>query len=227
MLKHKRVFLPLCLVLVFALLSISVFAVASSNPTPDPDPDAFYITECTTYGDVLEHFYPDEYASLTSDVKAAYDSQYILGKSDDHTFTRTITATDGPDDPYSAWFETSTTGVYSDPTAKAKGPDILVSLVSKAESSSEGEIRAQSFLEATSPCPQMTTLIIVYDNTSKVEKAFYDSDSNTNSLEMDETVEDLESGMEYRVTCTATVTFPAGYVPPVATRGGVHYITVK
>ncbi len=78
MLKHKRVFLPLCLVLVFALLCISVFAVASSNPTPDPDPDAFYITECTTYGDILEHFYPDEYASLTSDVKAAYDSQYIL-----------------------------------------------------------------------------------------------------------------------------------------------------
>ena len=29
MLKHKRVFLPLCLVLVFALLSISAFAVAS------------------------------------------------------------------------------------------------------------------------------------------------------------------------------------------------------
>ena len=57
MLKHKRVFLPLCLVLVFALLSISAFAVASSNPTPDPDPDAFYITEDTTYGDVLEHFY--------------------------------------------------------------------------------------------------------------------------------------------------------------------------
>ena len=227
MLKHKRVFLPLCLVLVFALLSISAFAVASSNPTPDPDPDAFYITEDTTYGDVLEHFYPDEYASLTSDVKAVYDSQYILGKNDDHTFTSTMTATDGPDDPYSAWLETSITGVCCDPTSKAKGPDILVTLVAKAESSSEGELRAQSFLKATSPCPKMTTLIVVYDEIHKVEKTFYDFDDNTSSLEIDETVEDLESGKEYSVTCSATVTFPAGYVPPIANRSWVNYVTVK
>lgn len=118
-----------------------------------------------------------------------------------------MTATDGPDDPYSAWLETSITGVCSDPTSKAKGPDILVTLVAKAESSSEGELRAQSFLKATSPCPKMTTLIVVYDEIHKVEKTFYDFDDNTSSLEIDETVEDLESGKEYSVTCSATVTF--------------------
>lgn len=206
----KRVSLLLMVCMIFMIM-VSPISAAEN------DVGGFKASEDSTWGDLMRHFNPEEFANLPSDAQDYLDSQQL------NSGTNKIENADTMIEKNEETLIGRTFGTVSRTIggfAKDLPIDelqVLVVVLDPSKTTIDYSAQLTSMIE----CPYLYVSIALYEADSNTWVDFDSSvEFDSDSCGVDGTFTDLERRKDYRVESIAYVTPPAGYyvknpIPPV------------